>query len=175
MQLPSDLPAELFNQLQAELLPNETILWASQPLPVRWTPASYVKKQPIYKRWFLLIPPLQKFMTSRMANIAQNLLYVVTNQRVMIISAPVSKESVSMPGRFHSIEPKNLLQREMKVEADNSGDLTFPLAPFVPILINGRPFPKETEQTKYKVGFYGIPNVKDVDELIRRTFETKAE
>lgn len=167
LQSLSHLPRELVTLLKAELMQDETVLWASQPLSARWTVQDSVKHVPIHKWWYLLIPGLSKFISSILSKAANNILYVVTNQRALLVFGTVSLGSASTPDRISSIPPEKLLGRQITLQSDNSGDLLFPQAQWKPPFINGQAFPKGT------VGFYGIPDVKDVDELIRRTFETK--
>lgn len=146
---------------------DETVLWASQPLSAQWTVHDRVKHDPIYKRWYLLIPGLSKFISKILSNAANSILYVVTNERAILVFGTVSIGTVSTPGRVTSIPAEKLLGREITLQADNSGDLLFPQAPFE------HPFINSQTSTKQTVGFYGIPNVKDVDELISRICEAK--
>ena len=84
----------------------------------------------------------------------QSILYAITEKRVLIVIGSISYKGNTSQGQITSIAPINLREREIKIRKDGSGDLVFPSA-----------------KSKDKVGFYGIPEVRNVDSLIAQTFE----
>ena len=128
----SHLPPELVSLLEAELMQDETVLWASQPLSARWRVEDFTKHDPIYKRWYLFVPGLTKFISGILSNTANSILYVVTDQRALLVFGTVSIGTVSTPGRVTSIPAAKMSGRKTILQADDSGDLLFPQAPFEP-------------------------------------------
>lgn len=199
-------------QIDGELAPGETLLWAGQPSPGRmakigiapmlfgipftafalfWTAmaggmawivhgvgssipgggsfATPFAFFPMFGLLFvvvgvgLLLSPLWLFLK------AGRTLYALTNQRVILWTG-----SLGGGLTVRSLSPAQLGDRARTQQADGSGDLLFPRAAAISTYqdtdnMNGF----GANRTRYRVnqvGFYGIPDVKAVDDLIRQTF-----
>jgi len=100
---------------------------------------------------------------------AANTVYVLTNRRGLILQGHGRSGNVTA----QSLPPYTFSSRIITEEEGGSGDLTFPDAgTFSPQSHLSRlcqSVEQETD-TNIPVGFYGILNVKEVDELIRQSF-----
>ncbi|MDQ2686321.1 MAG: hypothetical protein M3Y28_00475 [Armatimonadota bacterium] len=99
---------------------------------------------------------------------AEQTLYALTNRRALLLQ--------SGPGatRSQALMPEQFQGRTRIQERNGSGDLLFPHAGTV---ILNEPWPglggnrNQGRNAAVSVGFYGIADVRAVDDLIRRTFE----
>lgn len=100
---------------------------------------------------------------------AYQTLYALTNRRALLLQ--------SGPGatRSQALMPEQLRDRTRIQERNGSGDLLFPHAGTVVLSetwpgLGGNK--NQGRNAAVSVGFYGIPDVRAVDDLIRHTFET---
>ncbi len=74
---------------------------------------------------------------------------------------------------IRSLLPDELEGRVCKVQPDGSGNLIFPHAKRPTSVYEDGTFSAGRPPRKQRIGFYRVPNVKAVDDLIRQTFEAK--
>ena len=133
------------------------------------TPFLWVSYMPLFGLVFilaglgLLLSPLWLFLK------AQRILYAVTSQRVLL------RNGSGWGGHtVRSLSPDLIGDRVRTQQADGSGDLLFPRA----ATLTAYQEDDDTNgfvgsRTRYRVnptGFFGIPEVKGVDDLLRQTF-----
>ena len=101
--------------------------------------------------------------------------YAITNKRVLILDGAAFRATT-----IRSLGPEMLGDRTRTQSNDGSGDLIFTRASTIS-LQSGYNSNLNSSFSSYnrggtivnQVGFYGIPNVKSVDDLLRDTFEGK--
>ena len=138
------LPPDLQSLLDAEMRPSETLLWAGQPTPERWTRPNMLFGRAIGN------------LLSR-AGLMPRLAYCITNQRALIVIIVGNNPLV------RTLEPQALMNRTIVEKPDGLSDIMFPDAP-----------KQDVKFAKGVVGFYGIPDVRGVDDLLARTFDPPA-
>ncbi len=194
------LPPELERQINNELDSEETILWTGQPLPrlfarqgigpmlfgipftafaVFWMwgasgfghpthmPGPFVLF-PLFGLPFLLtglgvlLSPLWQWRRATRTG------YAVTKKRVLILERGWTGSTT-----VRNLVPEQIGDRARTQRADGTGDLTFPRTASVISSNYGNPSNMGYGRRGYNIsmaGFYSIPDVKEVDDLIRQTF-----
>ena len=111
----------------------------------------------------LLLSPLWLFLG------AQRTLYAVTSKRVIVWSGRIFGGVT-----VRSLSPAQLGDRARTEAGDGTGDLIFPRAATISTyqdMDNTDGFGYSRTRTRVtQFGFYGIPQVKQVDDLLRQTF-----
>jgi hypothetical protein len=181
---------ELREKVSGELNPGERLLWVGKPSPMRVVlqradelasavVGGVVILVLLFTFPFILIVPLGApelmirvtvlivvvaFLLSLAMPLfryiaAQNTIYAITSQRLLTIRPTLSGKAVQWQNRFERVE-----RRE---RADGSGDLIFG--------VEADSRRSRSRARLRKVGFFGIPNVRQVERLMLETFTDKDE
>ncbi|MEM9294898.1 MAG: hypothetical protein AAGA57_03775 [Planctomycetota bacterium] len=181
-----DLPPKLLAAVEAELEPEETVLWFAQPSPGRmvkkalpvlvfaipWTACAvffttaalgmhgHLQKSPpawtaIIGGIFLLFGLLMFFAPYGAYQLAKKSGYVITDRRALLIEAGATL-------RVRTFGPEKLDETERKQRDDGSGDLILDRETYTG--------PKGQTRTR-EVGFYGVPDVREVEAILRDVVE----
>ncbi|MBV9852524.1 MAG: hypothetical protein JO250_22900 [Armatimonadetes bacterium] len=187
---PTRLPPDLERQLQNELDAGEAVLWSGQPLPGRYARQGIAPMLfgipftafavfwmygasgfghpingpgPVAFFWLFGLPFLLIGLGMLLSPLwlwrkAGRTAYAVTDRRVLILGGGSFGST-----NIRNVPPPALTDRTRTQFADGSGNLLFPRLTTVR-------YDSEGDRTTNTVGLYGIPDVKGVDDLIRRTF-----
>lgn len=189
------LPMEAEQMLQAELNRDERLLWAGQPIAGRagkgslgivlfgvpwtafaifWTVTAFWMTNkgssstplpfrlffPLFGVPFVLVGVWMLTTPFRMRNAAQKTVYALTDKRALILT-PAWRSGVSV----RTIAPEELTDRTRTQDPDGSGTITFNR-----LTTMQHRSGHDSGTYNLTVGFENIPDVRDVDSLIDRTF-----